>query len=404
MSQADTLGAEGALKTSAFSIHQLDGEACMARIDPPHTTSGESAAEGSAEAQASSLTPPGSNELTADQLRLQALQLAEILRQRQQELDAREASLNSCIACWEAEQRAARLHEIEQEARLAAQYEALKQKQCELDRQAAQLNIRQNELGQQTQALQQREQTLHEREQMLAAQELQVRRRLERLATAEAAQLRSVRQTEECLASATELNELRERLVAEYRSRMAELEKQRKAVERRAADIAKRETALKQLREEMARLHRETLELRLATEELWTRLSGAAPPPELIQSLAQLRSKLAKQYRLANAELAEERKMLETIHQQIAAEHEKLVRRKKDFDLWFTGREQECQKQAERLLACEQKLRRQVLRFRRQSRLWQLEKAHCVFRPHQPRKATASGAQPACRSEELHSA
>jgi len=394
MSQQETLAAKSS--NLPTTVVRQPEENWKTRVDPPHALGGSSSTE---EASQGLLIASSDNEITAEQLHLQALQLAELLRQRQQELDAREANLNSCIARWEAEQRAARLNEIEQEARLNAQYDALKQKQCELEKLAAQLSTQQHELEQLKQALQEREQNLLAQERRLAKGEARFQKRLDRLAAAEAAQLRSVRQTEECLAGATELNALRERLVAEHQHALAELEAQRQAVERRAEQVAKREAALKQVREEMALLHRETLEIRLATEELWARLAGAAPPPKLTQSLAHIRGKLAEQYRLANAELAEEKEKLEAIHRQIVAEHEKLVRRKKDFDLWFAGREQECQQQAERLLACEQKLRRQMIRFRRQSHLWQLEKVGKRLRNHQPRKAAPASTQPVCRAE-----
>jgi DNA gyrase/topoisomerase IV subunit A len=104
-------------------------------------------------------------------------------------------------------------------------------------------------------------------------------------------------------------------------------------------------------------MQRETLEIRLSTEELWIELSGAAPPAALTQSLGRIRSKLAEEYRQANAELAEQRKELEEIRTQMTLQFEKLNERKQQFDRWVADRREELQQQASRLVAREQQIR-----------------------------------------------
>ena len=89
---------------------------------------------------------------------------------------------------------------------------------------------------------------------------------------------------------------------------LAELEEQRRAVARRSEQLDRSRAALEQFRGELGQLHRETLEIRLATEELWVQLSGVAPPAALIQSLGGIRNKLAEHYRSAQSELRRERK------------------------------------------------------------------------------------------------
>ena len=121
-------------------------------------------------------------------------------------------------------------------------------------------------------------------------------------------------------------------------------------------------------------MHRETLEIRLATEELWAQLSGAAPPAALTQSLGRIRAKLAEQYRQAQAETAEQKKELEAIRGELVAEHEKLVEQKRQFERWAAGCQEDCQQQASRLVAREQQLRDREIELRQQSQRWQAER------------------------------
>ena len=131
------------------------------------------------------------------------------------------------------------------------------------------------------------------------------------------------------------------------------------------------------------RIHRETLEIRLATEELWVQLSGAAPPAALVRSLGRIRTKLADQYRQAGAELAEQKKELEAIRGQLNTQHEKLVEHKRRLEQWAAGRQEECEKQAARLVAREEQLHREETWLREQSRRWQAERAgfQCELQP-----------------------
>ena len=147
-----------------------------------------------------------------------------------------------------------------------------------------------------------------------------------------------------------EVRAQRQRMAAEQRRAIAELEKKRECDRkaRRSASInaGRRST---QLRDELQQVHRETLEVRLATEELWAQLSGAAPPAALTRSLGRIRTQLADQYRLANAELLERKKELESIRDQLAGQYEKLVEQRRQFEHWAAGRRQEAEQQAARL-------------------------------------------------------
>jgi hypothetical protein len=124
----------------------------------------------------------------------------------------------------------------------------------------------------------------------------------------------------------------RHRLTLEQRRGIAELEQQRRAVERRSEHADKARAALEHLRAETGQIHREALEIRLATEELWAELSGTAEPAELTQTLGKIRARLAEDYRSENEQLRRQRDELEAIHRELAAEHQSLVQEKRRLD------------------------------------------------------------------------
>ncbi|MGA2031662.1 MAG: hypothetical protein ABSG68_05360 [Thermoguttaceae bacterium] len=297
-----------------------------ARIDAPHTP-------------AAGASPPdekvsgNDSSVALEQIETQAAQLAEILRARQQELDHREAQVNARDAQLDSEERAARLWlsqrlaELEERghlpvADLAARQEALQQATADVEHQKRLLGQQRERLDQERDALVQLQQRSSERRQ---AEEERLRRQ-------------------------------RQELADHRRQILTELDRKRRGVARRGEQTDRCRAALEQLRGELVRLHRETLEIRLATEELWAQLSGAAPPPALTRSLGQIRNKLAEHYRLAHAELQAERLELEEIRRQLSDGQRELARHKQQFDKWVAGCRQEAEQQAERLIARERVL------------------------------------------------
>jgi septal ring factor EnvC (AmiA/AmiB activator) len=121
-------------------------------------------------------------------------------------------------------------------------------------------------------------------------------------------------------------------------------------------------------------MHRETLEIRLATEELWAELSGSAPPAVLTRSLGRIRSRLADHYRMANLELKQKQEELERLAGQLSEQHEKLVGQKRNFDVWVAQCREEVEQQAARLLARGEDLDRREADMGEYARRTQAEK------------------------------
>jgi len=188
----------------------------------------------------------------------------------------------------------------------------------------------------------------------------------------------------------------RERLAAEHRQAIDELERKRQAVERRADHADHRHTALEQLRGELERMHRETLEIRLATEELWVRLSGAAPPAALSRSLGRIRSKLAEHYCQADAELRGQKEELEGLRRQMIEQHAKLVEHKRQVERWAAARLEQAEQQAARLVAREDQLRAREAELQDQSHRWRAERLEFQHEIRRLRARLPGGEEAGC--------
>jgi DNA repair exonuclease SbcCD ATPase subunit len=393
------------------------------RIDAPHTFSGQdcqSPPQPDSIADAAQQAPiPTSEKFSKDELQnqrveRQAAQLADHLRNRQKDLDRREAQLNAAVAQLESDLRTARMWLADQEAELTQRRLELDAREKEIIRHLQRLSAAEAVLEQQSQTKARPDATVAEdqkgtvpfsltrksgqspaeeaqtasgqpTQQADAQQEVQrqgeIKRRQE-LETAEnnLAQARAEieKLQEQLTADRRLLNEeihfQRRQFVVQQRQALAELEKKRQALQLRGEHVDQCRGALAQLRAELQQMHRETLEIRLATEELWVQLSGAAPPAALTRSLGRIRTRLAEQYRLANAELGQQKKELESIRGQLAEQYEKLQKQKQQFEHWMACKQEESQEQASRLLAREEELRKQQAHFEEQSRGWQIER------------------------------
>ena len=146
-----------------------------------------------------------------------------------------------------------------------------------------------------------------------------------------------------------ELRDERKRLALEHREAMAELQKKRDGLARRSRYVDNCHAKLAQLRSELSEMHRETLDVRLATEELWGQLSGTTPPAALAQSFAEVRDRLSQHYRESSADLAHQKEELEAARAEIAVQLESVIKRKQEVDTWVCRQEGEFRQRAKRL-------------------------------------------------------
>ena len=139
---------------------------------------------------------------------------------------------------------------------------------------------------------------------------------------------------------------------AERRRRAAddEIAKKQEDLKRREEDLEVRSQAVERLREDLASMHRDTLELRLATEEMWSQLAGAVAPLTLSQSLMRIRNRLQDDYRLQREELETQKKELVELSNRIKGQHDQLATRTSEFRDWMRTQQEQLAKQADQLV------------------------------------------------------
>jgi hypothetical protein len=137
--------------------------------------------------------------------------------------------------------------------------------------------------------------------------------------------------------------------------------------------------------------------MRLATEELWTQLCGAAPPAAVTRSLGQSRARLAEHYRLGREEQDRRKQELLAIRGELAEQHGKLLSHKREFEAWAQRRQAEIDQEAERLVNREQQWeeeRSQSLDAARQWRLREIEYQQEIRRLRSAAEIEAAGHDP----------
>jgi hypothetical protein len=152
------------------------------------------------------------------------------------------------------------------------------------------------------------------------------------------------------------------------------LAQKKQAVERQSEQVDHRRAAVERSRQELARLQREAVEMRLVAEELRAELDGSLAPAAAERSLAALRGRLADYYRLESIALADQKAELESLKAELAAEVEQGLGRQRDLQQWATARQAEFEQQAARLAAREEQLERLETSRQEQEQLWREER------------------------------
>ncbi len=156
----------------------------------------------------------------------------------------------------------------------------------------------------------------------------------------------------------------RRRFAEERRGAADDLARQREALEQAGRQIDARRAALDELRVELTTLSRETLETRVAAEELIAGLSTRLAEPALSKSLATGRARLADLNSLAASRLAEREAELRTLAVQLTQQSEKLSVQKVELDGWLERRQREFDQQATKLATRDDELRQLELDLR----------------------------------------
>ena len=384
------------------------------RLDAAHVRADDEIAEGIAPVRL--VDPAPSLALSAvaavQQVRSQATQLAAHLQRQQVSVDHREAELNARLADMESQVRSARLWLSEHHLEISRQKAELYRREKEIAERESRLAPIQNETtgswpdasaasskgsnpAERTVELDRRERELDALAERLAGRlaaaeqvedvqqalrALETRNqnleRAEKSLSIDQAELERQRRllAEERVGFAEQAQADRQKLFEEQQRSVAHYERIGSNLERQSDELATRREALERMRAEFAHSQHEALEIRLATEELWSRLCGTMAPAALTQSLAQIRLKLAEEHRLTRSELAEQKSELQMLSVQLAEQHQKLAQQREDLHCWAQQRQIELEKQSGLLVAQQQQIGEERAGFRQMSSDWQNER------------------------------
>jgi hypothetical protein len=412
--------ASGPQTPEAIAEQALDVEIANPFVEANHSPDMLEVEEPTAEMIAS---VAGENlEIRREQLQLQVAQLAGHLRERLREVDRREATLNARVAQLESDlrtasiwlrerelafqerenelkrqiedlqerstepiveteskfvDREARLAEIaERERELILKEDDLRERRFDFDHQVAALRHAQQVWQQQHEREEQ--QLRHDRAQSGHDLQLLVAQREEQLRTAELLVAEQAKEIDRDRAALIEDRRSWEQQRATQRQAIGEL---RNAAEAEAADrrtrlearqewIERQRAGLDQVRDEALSLHRQSLEMRLLAEQLWSQINRALMPADVAQAVAQLRLKLAEQYRLEEEQLARRQEELIKLCEKIAGQHRDLTQLKGGIRDWSTARQSEIERQAAALVQRELVLDAHQEEFRQAEQQW----------------------------------
>jgi len=136
-------------------------------------------------------------------------------------------------------------------------------------------------------------------------------------------------------------------------------------------------------------LHREALEMRLAAEELASRLASKTSGPDISSALAELRARLADEYRQAEMDLTRQREELQMLRAELHQHCQRVQRQRAAWEEWAVRRQEQLDRLAAELVHRQEELDRreaehQAARLRAQAE--RLESCR-RSRPSQPAAA-----------------
>jgi hypothetical protein len=275
-----------------------------------------------------------------------ALEMAEKRRQLEEEI----ACQRETAQCEIAEIRAQLALEIAQsqeqlQIELAAARQELDQQRNEIAAGKQDFERQQNEA---------REQQAHDLSDQARDCERRIARRDEQLAAAEAMlneQSAAIERDRAALYAEQlargDQNKRQRQAIEELRQAAEdELADRRTRLEARQEWIERQKAGLEQVRDEALKLHRQSLEMRLVAEQVWSQITATRSPAELTQAIAAVRLQLSEQYRIEEQQLLARREELLDLSEKVAQQHRDLVQLRDGVREWGLARQKEIERQA----------------------------------------------------------
>ena len=163
--------------------------------------------------------------------------------------------------------------------------------------------------------------------------------------------------------------------MSEINRQYEHLEQQRQEIRQRELKLGRHQTQTEQMHEEVTDLHREAIEMRLATEQVWMDLMEEFPSEERARVMDEVRGRLAEHYRMANDTLARRKDELHELRSELNQQEQRLRQQRRDVQIWADRRYDEVEARVAKLILRERELDQLEGEFQRQSLQWQQQRA-----------------------------
>ncbi len=155
----------------------------------------------------------------------------------------------------------------------------------------------------------------------------------------------------------------------------SEMESERRLLAERKVELDRRKETLQRMQDETQALHREALEMRLVTEQLWIEISGKAPTANVESLMETLKSRLNEQYeshqKTIDQRKAEMQGLQELVEQKQANVREQSVK----LQQWVESRHDEIKSYAAEVDAREALLDRREHRMAEEFSKWEAQRS-----------------------------
>jgi chromosome segregation ATPase len=154
----------------------------------------------------------------------------------------------------------------------------------------------------------------------------------------------------------------------------SEMESERRLLAERKIELDRRKSVLQRMQDETQALHREALEMRLTTEQLWIELSEKAPADHVNELLASLRGRLDEHYTAQQKTIGDRKSELVDLKQLIEAKQEDIREQSSKLQEWVESRHDEIKSFAAEVDAREMLLDHREHRMREEFAKWEAQR------------------------------
>lgn len=154
----------------------------------------------------------------------------------------------------------------------------------------------------------------------------------------------------------------------------SELESERRLLSERSIELDRRKSMLQRMQDETQAMHREALEMRLATEQLLIEISGKAPTINVQELLERLKSRLDEQYQEQQATIDGRKAEVDAALDLIESKQTQVRQQSLKLQEWVESRHSELKSQAAEVDARSIMLDRKEHRMREEFSQWEAQR------------------------------